>query len=423
MGAALLDTDPRAGVPEDLTRFSALGLDPVEVISHTLGPDPLSEDPISALEALHQRSLLEGLDARLGPRPMVMCALAYDLGRCFERLPALRPRDHTLPDLWAARYSAVYVWDHLCQRGRITAESPEAAAQLAHRLAAPASPPAPLTPGTARPAMDREAYLDAIAQIREHIRLGDVYQVNFTLRFTATLPTSGSDPAALFSALRRETSAPFAVAMRLDADRAILSVSPERYLKWRPGGVVETRPIKGTRPRGADAREDAALSEQLQHSAKDRAEHIMIVDLERNDLGRLCVPGTVRPSRLLAPEAHPTVHHLVSTVEGVLRPQVGLNDLLQATFPGGSITGAPKIRAMEIIEQLEQSRRGIYCGALGYLDALGGGDLNLPIRTAWVDGDQLVYPAGGGIVIDSDGEEEWAEVAAKAAAFTRACGG
>lgn len=366
---------------------------------------------------------MSGLDPHEGPAPMVICALSYDLGRLFEEIPATAPRAHRLPDLWAARYSAVYVWDHEAEAGRVLATDDEAAARLRRRLEAPPSPPPAVQPGPAAPEMAAEAYLAAIEAIQGHIRAGDVYQVNYTLPFAAALPTAGADPGPLFLALRRRTRAPFAVAMRLSAEQAILSVSPERYIKWGADGHIETRPIKGTRPRRADPAADAAEIEALRSSEKDRAEHVMIVDLERNDLGRICQPCTVRPSRLLDPERYDTVHHLVSTVEGRLRPEITLRDILRATFPGGSVTGAPKIRAMAIIEALEIGRRGIYCGALGYLDARGGGDLNLPIRTAWVDGDRLIYPAGGGIVADSDGEAEWAEVWAKARAFVEMCQG
>jgi para-aminobenzoate synthetase component 1 len=201
----------------------------------------------------------------------------------------------------------------------------------------------------------------------------------------------------------------------------VASISPERFLRWWPDGRVETRPIKGTRPRGASPEADAALIAELQSSEKDLAEHVMIVDLERNDLGRVCEPGSVRVSRAWALETHPTVHHLVSVVEGRLEAQTRLSALLEATFPGGSITGAPKLAAVGIIDALEPSRRGLYCGAIGYLDAAGGGDLNIAIRTAWTDSSTAYYQAGGGIVWDSDAAEEWAETLTKARAFVDAC--
>jgi para-aminobenzoate synthetase component 1 len=349
----------------------------------------------------------------------VVCALAYDLGRRVERLPTLARDDAHLPVLWAARYDAAYVWDRVAGTGRLVATSRAAADALAARLTRPPPADAPLVPGEARPEMARADYAAALRRILEHIADGDVYQVNYTLRFSA--PCRGLDPGAFFARLHARTPSPFAACLRLDASRSILSVSPERFLRWTPDGRVETRPIKGTRKRGATPVEDAALQAELAASEKDRAEHVMIVDLERNDLGRICLPGTVKPTRLFAPEGYATVHHLVSTVEGRLRPDVGLPELLRATFPGGSITGAPKIRAMEVIETLEPVRRGVYCGALGYLDAAGGGDLNIAIRTAWSAGDRLYYQAGGGIVADSDPDAEWDEAMVKARAFLEAC--
>ncbi len=404
VGGALLD----AGGPGDIARFAALALDPARVVRDV---------SFAALAAL---AAFDGdWSAVPGPRPLVMCALSYDLGRRIERIPSLARDDGHLPALWAARYEAAYVWDRALSRGRLVATSPDAAEALAARLRDPPPADAPLVPGEARPEMARADYTLALRRILEHIADGDVYQVNYTLRFSA--PCGGLDPGAFFTRLHARTPAPFAACLRLDAERAVMSVSPERFLRWTPDGRVETRPIKGTRKRGATPAEDAALQAELAASEKDRAEHVMIVDLERNDLGRVCLPGTVKPTRLFAPEAYATVHHLVSTVEGRLRPDVDLPELLHATFPGGSITGAPKIRAMEVIEALEPVRRGVYCGAIGYLDAAGGGDLNLAIRTAWSAGGRLYYQAGGGIVADSDPDAEWDEAMVKARAFVDAC--
>ena len=269
--------------------------------------------------------------------------------------------------------------------------------------------------------MDQATYDAAIAAIQAHIRAGDVYQANFALRFSA--PTSSGDPGPVFDRLHTRSPVPFAAALRLDAGTSILSMSPERFLRWHPDGRVETRPIKGTRPRSADASTDAALIAELRGSAKDAAEHVMIVDLQRNDLGRVCVAGTVRVARLMGVESYATVHHLVSVVEGQRKEPNDLRGLLRATFPGGSITGAPKISAMGIIDALEPVRRGMYCGSVGYLDASGGGDLNIAIRTAIVANGRLYYSAGGGIVADSDPSDEWAEAWDKARAFIEACQG
>lgn len=414
-GGALLDAGGPTRAP---ARYAALCLDPEAIWVH---PEPTGA-PFAALEAFAAAARGVGWAGVPGPRPLVICALSYDLGRTVERLPGEALADSPLPAAWAARYRAAYVWDRQSGRGRIVAQDSPAAQALADRLAAGGPPPAPPRLGAVRPERSPAAHQAAVRAALAHIGAGEVYQVNLSTRFVAPLETPG-DPVALFAALHAQSPAPFAAALRLDAERAILSVSPERFLAWDADGRVETRPIKGTRPRSDDPVADDAAVADLLASAKDAAEHIMIVDLERNDLGRVCQTGTVRVSRLRAVESYATVHHLVSDVVGQRRPEVGDAALLRALFPGGSVTGAPKARAMELIERLEPVRRGIYCGAVGYLDAAGGGDLNLPIRTAWTTADAVYYQSGGGIVADSDPADEWSEVLAKARAFTRMVAG
>ena len=410
-GGALLDA--AGGEKRGVHRYAALCLTPVEILSWRLGD---ADDPFHLLESFAGRMGRPSGEA--GPWPLVACALGYELGRVVERVPALARDDRHVPDLWAARYEAAYVWDRVARAGRVVATSPAAGRALEARMRAGGTAPAPAVVGRARAEVSRRVYEAAVRRIRAHIAAGDVYQVNHTVRSSA--PFAG-DAESFFARLRAASPVPFGAMLRLSPEIAVLSTSPERFLRWDASGHVETRPIKGTRPRAREARRDAALADALRASPKDRAEHIMIVDLERNDLGRVCEPGSVRVSRLLAPEAYPTEHHHVSTEEGRLRGGTGLAELLRATFPGGSITGAPKVRAMEIIDALEPVRRGIYCGAVGYLDAAGGGDLNIAIRTAWQVGDRLYYQAGGGIVADSDPATEWAEAGWKARAFMDAC--
>lgn len=406
VGGALLDAGGPVAEPG---RFSALALDPIEVHTWRLG-DP--GDPFAQVAALGGGAPWGGA----GPCPRVVCLLGYDLGRVVERLPSQARAEGHLPDLWAARYGAAWVFDRQLGQGRIVGESAAACARLAARLRNPPPPDAPLRVlGPATAELDGSTYRAAIERILAHIAAGDTYQINFALRFSA--PVQPGDPIGLFARLHQRSPVPFAACLRLDAEHAVLSLSPERFLAWDAAGRVETRPIKGTRPRGRDAADDAARAAELLASPKDAAEHVMIVDLERNDLGRVCRPGTVRVARLKALESYATVHHLVSTVEGVLEPPNGLPELLRATFPGGSITGAPKVRAMEIIDALEPVRRGPYCGAIGYLDARGGGDLNIAIRTAWVAGHRVFYSAGGGIVADSEVQAEYEEAWLKARAF------
>jgi para-aminobenzoate synthetase component 1 len=244
----------------------------------------------------------------------------------------------------------------------------------------------------------------------EYIFAGDIFQANLSQRLEA--PLLGT-PLELYRRLRRRNPAPFAAFLDY-GDVAIASSSPERFLRVDDGRQVETRPIKGTRPRGVGPEHDAALALALAESDKDRAENVMIVDLLRNDLSRVCRPGTVRVPELFAIEHYATVHHLVSTVVGELAPEHDAVDLLRAAFPGGSITGAPKVRAMQIIAELEPTARGVYCGAIGYVSVTGALDTNVVIRTYLVLGRDVYFQVGGGIVADSNPEQEYRETLDKA---------
>ncbi len=246
----------------------------------------------------------------------------------------------------------------------------------------------------------------------EYIAAGDIFQVNLSQRFSAL---GTFDPLDLYLRLRRRSPAPFSALLRWD-DLAVVSASPEWFYQTR-GETIVTRPIKGTRPRGTTAEQDAKLAAELMASVKDRAELTMIVDLERNDLGRVCEFGTVRVVEPLVIESFAPVHHLVATVEGRLRPAVGPVDVIRAVFPGGSITGAPKIRAMEIIDDLEPTRRNLYTGAIGYFSRGGSSAFNIAIRTMLVEGDRLSYQVGGGIVADSEPDAEFEETIHKGRAI------
>ena len=317
--------------------------------------------------------------------------LGYDLGRRVEDIPALATRALDLPDLW------VGFWDDVSW-------APPAEAR---------SGPTPTAAGAIRPTLPKPRYTDAVAEIRRRLAAGDLYQANLTQRISVPL-APGADPAALYRRLIAERPAPFAA--YLDCGRfQVLGASPERFLRYDPGTRrLTTEPIKGTAPAGR--------LDDLLGSAKDRAEHVMIVDLARNDLGRVCEPGSVVVDDMLRPMTLPSVHHLVSTVRGELRPGVGLADVLRATFPGGSITGTPKVAAMHAIEALEPVRRGVYCGALGWFRPDGAFDLNLAIRTAVMMDDTLHVHAGGGIVIDSTPEGEHDECWLKARSLLEAVG-
>ncbi len=254
-----------------------------------------------------------------------------------------------------------------------------------------------------------------MATAREYICAGDIFQVNLSQRFEVGLNIS---PYKLYQRLRRINPAPFACYLNFK-DINIVSASPERFLRVR-SDWVETRPIKGTRPRGKTEAEDKTLAQELLSSVKDRAENVMIVDLERNDIGRVCRYATVRVTELAILEKFPTVFHLTSTVVGRLRPDKGRVDLLKAAFPGGSITGAPKVRAMEIIDELEPTRRSVYTGSIGYLSFAGDMDLNIVIRTILVKGGKAYFQVGGGIVYDSEPEAEYQETLDKGKALIQA---
>jgi para-aminobenzoate synthetase component 1 len=259
--------------------------------------------------------------------------------------------------------------------------------------------------------MSRPIFEAAVARTRELILAGDIFQANIAQRFSAPLP-AGWDPLGIYAQLRAANPATFG-AFVAGSDQTILSMSPERFLRLR-GDRVETRPIKGTRPRSADPAEDRRLADELVASEKDRAENVMIVDLLRNDLSRVARPGTVEVPVLCGLETYASVHHLVSSVTAQLRTDADALDLLAACFPGGSVTGAPKIRAMEIIHALEPDRRGVYCGAIAHFGFDGGFDSNIAIRTLVCSGNEASLHAGGGITLLSDPAGEFEETLVKA---------
>jgi para-aminobenzoate synthetase component 1 len=344
----------------------------------------------------------------------------YDLARRLETLPRCAADAEAIPDMAIGVYDWALVVDH--DRGRTclaaTGRDARTAArwhELVERFAAPptAVRSAYRVPGEARANFDPAGYRRAFERLRGYLRAGDCYQVNLAQRFAVE---AHGDPWAAFRRLRTINPAPFAAYLNIPEVR-VLSVSPERFLQVDADGQVETRPIKGTRPRAREPEADRGLAESLVSSPKDRAENVMIVDLLRNDLGRVCRPGSVRVPDLFAIESFPTVHHLVSTITGELAPGHHALDLLRACFPGGSITGAPKVRAMEIIEGLEPHRRGVYCGSIGYIGFDGAMDTNIAIRTLVHSGDVARFWAGGGVVIDSEAEAEYQETFDKAAAM------
>ncbi len=415
--AMLLDS---AAPHPDHGRFSYIVAAPVRTVEAvdgrvTVDGAPVAGSPFDALAAL-----LAEHPAPDGPGPVPFTGgavglLGYEAGRFLERLPGRHGNPGGQPDVAFGLYDVVAAFDHAERRAWVIAARPEAegrAHAMAARLREPVPDAGPLVPARWRGELTRDEYCERIARVLGYIRAGDIYQANFTQRFLADRPP-GLDPYALFERLRALSPAPFAAFLNLGPRLCLASASPERFLRLERGGAVETRPIKGTRPRRADPADDAAEAAALLASPKDRAENLMITDLLRNDLARVAEVGSVRVPVLFGLESFASVHHLVSVVRAQLRPGLGPVDLLRASFPGGSITGAPKIRAMEIIDELEPARRGAYCGSIAWIGFDGAMDSSIVIRTLSVTPDHVIAQAGGGIVADSDPADEHDEMMVK----------
>ena len=351
----------------------------------------------------------------------ILVALSYELRHCIERLPQRTRTTAALPVLYAAAYDWLLSYSYAEQRYTLSSASysnTELRSLAQHiEVLSRQAVQTPLVPHRlcAVPDWQQEEYEAAVRVALDYIGAGDVYQVNLAQRLTVA---GGYPPPCLFAALQQINAVPFAA--YVDAgDVTLVSNSPECFLTLQ-GQTLSTFPIKGTRPRGPSAAADRALVHALMEDPKERAEHVMIVDLERNDLGRVCRTGSVRVEEFARVCTFPTLHHMVSTVRGALQPACGLTAVLRALFPGGSITGAPKIRAMEIIDELEPMRRDFYTGAIGFIAANGDAVFNLAIRTATVTREQMTYCAGGGIVADSVPEREYAETLLKARPFLTA---
>jgi para-aminobenzoate synthetase component 1 len=396
-------------------RYSIAALDPVDVIE--------AHDGVSFLEEFRERlRRMPAVDAPDLPFAGGWIGyLGYELyPETVAKVPA---RETTLvPKAMFAFYDRFYLFDHVRNEGHWYQVGPggrgAARGPLRRTLRRSPNDPPPSWPreSDSPPPIDalksnltRTDYLAAVRKIRDYIDAGDCYQVNFSQKFIAPVSCSG---LRIYERLRELSPSPYAAFLNL-GHAQILSSSPECFLEV-DGRKVVTRPIKGTRPRGKDDASDAALKEELLSSPKDRAELLMITDLERNDLGKVCRTGSVRVRDLRSVETYPQVHHLVSTIEGELEEGRDVVDLLRATFPGGSITGAPKIRAMQLIRELEPHAREVYCGAIGYASLNGKAQFNVAIRTMVVKDGRAHFWSGGGIVADSDPEAEYEETLIKA---------
>jgi anthranilate synthase component 1 len=350
--------------------------------------------------------------------------LGYELVAQIETCLRLPLADKLLPTAVATRFKTAVMVDHETGMTRIIGEAgqDETVAAIATDIEAltPAGNSTNIEPtvSSVREAEPRQ-YLDAVARIHEYIREGDVFQVNLSRLWDIHLQDAVT-AATLFDRLGAHNPSPFS-GLASWSNTAIISSSPERLVAVHDG-VVETRPIAGTRPRGSSMQADTACSQELLAHPKERAEHIMLIDLERNDLGRLCVPGTIEVNEMMVLESYAHVHHIVSNVRGRLRENISPGDVIRAVFPGGTITGCPKVRCMEIIAELEQQARGAYTGSMGYINRDGSMDLNILIRSMVSSGEHLQLRAGAGIVADSDALAELDETRAKARGLLRAVG-
>ena len=429
-GLAFLDSAMREPT---LGRYSTVAADPFGVFavqgSHvTWNGAPLTGSPIAALRdrlaaCAHDR--VEGLPPFQGG---AIGVFGYEFGWTLEGRTAPAP-DHG-EDVRLAFYDVVVTFDHHDRTCFLVASGLPSAVRDRHAraqarlgqiedlLSRPASEPARPAGIVWRPTISRAAYRDGVERVKAYIAAGDIYQANIAQRFLAALP-AGLDPLALYRHLRVANPAPFAAYLD-GGTRTILSMSPELFLRT-DGRRVETRPIKGTARREGDPGADRAAADALLASRKDRAENVMIVDLLRNDFSRVCKPNSVEVPALCALESYAGLHHLVSVVTGELREGADALDLLAASFPGGSITGAPKLRAMEIVAEIEGVSRGVYCGAIGAIGFDGRLDLAIAIRTLVIDGREIELRTGGGITLLSDADEEYEETLTKARRVFEAC--
>ncbi len=398
-------------------RYDIFSAEPVKILSNNCLLSDTYEDNLNFFHDLNNtlKVLTPAIDNDYH-LPFVGGALGYfgyDLGRQLEQLPQLAHKDLQIADSCVGIYSWAVIVDHRQQRALLVAHPCVDSALLNEvRSRLQSAENRPETPfklnSTFQSNMSRERYNLAFDKIQQYIVAGDCYQINLAQRFSANYE---GDPWQAYLSLREVAAAPFSGYIQMPSN-SILSLSPERFLHTS-NQRVSTSPIKGTIGRGKDRKSDMALAAQLLSSSKDRAENLMIVDLLRNDLGKSCIPGSIQVDELFQLQSFQTVHHLVSTISGQLLENIDPITLLAGCFPGGSITGAPKVRAMEIIEELEPCRRAVYCGSLGYISCDGQMDTNIAIRTMVCEAQKIHCWAGGGIVADSDCDSEYQECTTK----------
>ena len=414
-----------------LSRYSYITADPFLVVrSRGSRVEIIQQGRVERLDAnpfdVLKRLLAQYSAERRGDGPSFQGGavgyVGYEMARHLERLPTAAHADLALPDMSLGFYDWVAAFDHARSTASLvtTKFSPNGRSDWVRSRLEARRRPRPTRAVVAqniKSNFSRRRYIEAVNRVKRYIVDGDIYQANISQRFQADVNTT---PWNLYQALRKITPAPYSAYLQFP-EMSVISCSPELFLRAEDG-VVQTRPMKGTRPRGATAEEDDRLFRDLAASEKDRAENIMIVDLLRNDLGKVCIPGTICVPEIFTVEKYPKVHQLVSSATGRLRPEHNAIDLLTACFPGGSVTGAPKIRAMEIIDEIEPVQRSVYCGAIGYIGFDGSMQMSIPIRTALMNGRRVYIQVGGGIVADSDPDAEYRETLDKASGAFDALG-
>jgi para-aminobenzoate synthetase component 1 len=346
--------------------------------------------------------------------------LSYDLAWQIEKLPDLAKKQIDIPDIYFCFYSWAFIYDHLENRLFLTYIDGKVDVDYIFSKLPDKKEftPAKVYSSKLDSCFNKEEYIKLVKRIKDYIKEGDIYQANLSNRYFCKIFSS---PIEVYYRLRELNPAPFSAFLDF-GDFHVLSSSPERFILTKDK-YIETRPIKGTRKKGSNITENECLKTELLNSVKDRAELLMIIDLERNDLGKICKAGSVKVPQLYTVEEYATVNHLVSTVTGNLCDDIGINEIIKAVFPGGSITGAPKIRAMEIIEELEMYKRNVYTGSIGYISYCGDMDMNIAIRTIVINKNMAFYNVGGGIIWDSVPEDEYYETLYKGQALYKTLGG
>ena len=413
--------------PKKLGRYSFIGFNPFKIIKYK----NTKENPLDNLRNELNKYKVEN-NTHLPFIGGAVGYLSYDLGNYIEHLPRTAKDDTNVYDLYFGLYNLVIVIDHLENKTYIA--TPNLNIEKEEKLIVDIENKIKkaeingieeicyeeknVEPIKLNSNFTKASFENSVRKVQDYIRQGDIYQANLTQRFNGKTTLSTYE---LYRDLRKVSPAPFGALLNFEHSK-ILSNSPERFIKCIDN-KVETRPIKGTRPRGKTIEEDLRLQDELRNSEKDRAELLMIVDLERNDIGRVSKIGSVKVPELFVIEPYANVNHLVATVEGRLKDNLDCIDVIKATFPGGSITGAPKIRAMEIIDELEPTQRNVYTGSIGYIGFNGDMDLNIAIRTIIKQGENVYFQVGGGMTWDSNPEDEYQETLDKAKSIMKALRG